>query len=104
MSDDDGIVIAGSDTSAELLSIFRLEVFLCSHQNVCRRIELKIFACPLFRQMVGYYKQALLTKAESLAFLRRRYHLECLAGTYDMRQKRIAAIEDMGNSIDLVRS
>ena len=54
--------------------------------------------------MVGYYKQALLTKAEPLAFLRRRYHLECLAGTYDMRQKRIAAIEDMGNRIDLVRS
>ena len=104
MSDNDSIVIAGSNTTAELFSVFCLEVFLRSHQNVCRRIELEIFACPLLRQMVGYYKQALLTKAEPLAFLRRRDHFKGFAGTHDVRQKRIAAVKDMSNRIDLVRS
>ena len=104
MSDDDGIVIAGSDTSAELLSVFRLEVFLCSHQNICRRIELKIFACPLLCQMIRHYEQALLAKSEPLAFLCRCDHFKGFAGTYNMRQKRIAAIKDMRNGVDLVRA
>ena len=54
--------------------------------------------------MIRHYEQALLTKAEPLAFLCRRYHLEGFAGTYDVRQKRITAIEDVGNGIDLMRS
>ena len=104
VSDNDGIVIAGSNTTAELLSVLGLKVLFCSHQNVCRRIELKIFACPLLRQMIRNYKQTLLTKAESLAFLRRRYHLEGLAGTYDVRKQGITAVEDMSNGVDLVRA
>ena len=54
--------------------------------------------------MIGNDEQALLTKAKPFAFLCRRYHLKGLAGTYYVRQKRIAAVKDMSNSIDLVWS
>ena len=40
MPDNDGIVIAGGNSAAELFAVLGFKVFLRCHQNVGRRIEL----------------------------------------------------------------
>ena len=64
MTDNDRIIITRCDTTAEFLAVFHLKIFLCCNKDICRRIKLQKFACPLFDQVVGYYKQRFIAKSE----------------------------------------
>ena len=100
---DDRIVVAGGNAPAELLAVLGLEVLLGGDKNVGGGIELEVFARPLLRQVIGDHNQAFLTQAQPLALLGRRYHLEGLPSPNYMRKQGVAAVEDMGNGIDLMR-
>ena len=54
--------------------------------------------------MIRNHEQAFLTQSQPFALLRSRYHLEGLPSPYDVRQQCIAAVKDMGNGVDLMRS
>ena len=56
VADDDGIVVAGGDASAEALTVLCLEILFRSHQHIGGRVELQELAGPLLRQVVRYYK------------------------------------------------
>ena len=100
---DDRIVVAGGNAPAELLAVLGLKVLLGGDKNIGGGIELEVFARPLLRQMIGDHKQAFLTQAQPFALLGRRYHLEGLPSPNYMRKQGVAAVEDMGNGIDLMR-
>ena len=73
---DDRIVVAGSNASAELLSVLALEVLLGGDKNIGRGIELEVFACPLLRQMIGNDKEGLVAQPQPFGFHGSGYHLE----------------------------
>ena len=102
VADDDGVIVAGGDPCTEALAVLGLEVLSGCHQNIGRGIELQILGRPLFCQMVGDHEQALMAQAKTLAFLGSGNHFVGLAGSNDMRQKRIASVEDVGNGINLM--
>ena len=52
--------------------------------------------------MVGHHEQALLTQAQPLALLRRRYHFKGLARAHHMGQQGVPTIEDVGDGVYLV--
>ena len=100
---DDRIVVAGGNAPAELLAVLGLEVLLGGDKNVGGGIELEVFARPLLRQVIGHHKQAFLAQAQPFALHGSRYHLEGLPGPNYMGKQGVAAVEDMGNGIDLMR-
>ena len=103
MSDDDGVVVAGSDAPAELLAIFCLKILFRGHQHIGGRIELQELAGPLLRQVVRHHKEGFLAQPQPLGFhRRRRHHLERLTRTHHMGQQRVAAIEDVGDGVHLM--
>ena len=52
--------------------------------------------------MVRHHNHGLAAKPQTLALHGSRYHLKGFAAAYLMRQKRIAAIQDVGNGILLM--
>ena len=48
VTDDNGVIVARGDSGAEPLAIVRFKVPLCRNQDICCRIKLQKFACPLF--------------------------------------------------------
>ena len=104
VTNDDRIVVAGGNAPTELLAILGLEVLLGGDKNVGGWIKLEVFACPLLRQMIGNHKQAFLTQAQPLALLRCRNHFKRLPSPYNVRQQCVAAVKDMSDGVDLVRS
>ena len=103
MTDDDRIVVAGGNSGTEAFPVLRLKGLAGGHQDIGCGIKLEILRCPLFRQVVGDNDHALMAETEPLALLCRGNHFKGLAGTHNMRQKRIAAVEDMGDSVHLMR-
>ena len=104
MSDDDCIIIAGGDTTAELLSVFGFKVLFRRNKDICARIELQILCSPLFRQVIGNHEKALLTEAKAFAFLCRCNHFKSFARADNVGQQCITAVEDMSDSVYLVLS
>ena len=104
MSDDDCIIIAGGDTTAELLSVFGFKVLFRRNKDICAWIELQILCRPLFRQMIGNHEKALLTETKAFAFLCCRHHLKGFSRANNMRQQCVAAVEDMSYGVYLVLS
>ena len=102
MPDDHGIVVTRGDPSAEFLAIPGFKVFPGRYKDVCRGIKLEPFCRPLLRDMIGNHDQGLGAKSQSFHLHGGGDHFEGLAGTYLVSQQRIAAVEDMGNGIDLV--
>ena len=63
VADDDGIVVAGGDASAEPLAVLGFKVLLGGHQNICGGVQLQKLRCPLLCQVVGHHEQGLLAQA-----------------------------------------
>ena len=103
MTDHDGIVIAGCDTGAELLSIAGFKVLFRCHQYIGIGIEPQEICAPLLREVIWYHIEVFLRQAQSAAFHAGSNHLEGLARTHAMRQQRIVAVQNMRHSIFLVR-
>lgn len=66
MANDDGIVIAGGDTGAELLAIIGFKILFRCDQQIRGGIQPQKFRRPLFGQVIGHYEDAFLTQAQAL--------------------------------------
>ena len=102
VTNDDGIIVTGSNSAAELLTVLRLKVLFCCHKDIGRGIKLQELGCPLLCQMVGNNEQGLLTKAQPLALHGSSYHFKGLTSTNHMGKQSVAAIKDMSNGIHLM--
>ena len=60
VTDDNSIVIAGSDAGAELFAVRRFKVFFPCHKQFCIGVQMQELRCPLLRQMVGHHKERFL--------------------------------------------
>ena len=104
VADNDGIIIARSNTTAEFLAVFSLKILFTCDQNVRRRVELQILRRPLLRQMIRDYKQGLIAETEPLGFLCRRNHFKGFSCPDNMRKQGVSAVKNVSNGIDLMRS
>ena len=104
VADDDGIIVAGGNSAAELFAVLRFKVLLSRHKDIGRGIKLQELGCPLLCQMVGDYKQGLLTQTQPLALHGSRYHFKGFASANHMSKECITTIKDMGDGIDLMGS
>ena len=57
MTDNDSVVVPGSNSSAEPFTVFGFKVFLRSHQNISGRIELQELRRPLLGEVIRDYEQ-----------------------------------------------
>ena len=99
VADDNSIVVAGGNSSAELLTVSRLKVFLGGSEDVRRGIQSQELGSPLLCQMVRHNEKGLLTQAKTLAFHGSSDHLEGLACTHFVCKESIAAVEDVSYRI-----
>ena len=99
MPDDDGVVIPGCDTGAELLAVPRLKVPFCRHQNVCGRVQTQKLRRPLFGQVVRDGEQGFLTQPKAFALHRGGDHFKGLARADLVGQKRVAAVQNVGDCV-----
>ena len=103
MTDHDGIVIAGCDPGAELLTIAGFKVLLRCHQHIGIGIEPQEVCAPLLCEVVRNHIEVFLRQAQPAALHAGGYHLEGLACAHAMGQQRIVAVQNMRHSIFLVR-
>ena len=103
MTDHDGIVIAGCDTGAELLSIAGFKILLRCHQHIRIGIEPQEICAPLLCEVVRHHIEVFLRQAQSAALHAGSNHLEGLACAHAMRQQRIVAVQNVRYRIFLVR-
>ena len=104
MPNDDRIVVAGGNASAELFAILRLEVLFRCGQNISGRIQPQKLRCPLLRQVVGNHKHGLVAQSQPLGFHRGGDHFKGLACAHFVCQQRIAAVKNMRHGVQLVFS
>ena len=102
VSNDDSVIISGGDTGAELLTVMGLKVFFGGHKDIGGWVKPQKLRCPLLGQVVRHDKKGLLAQPQPLGFHSGGHHLERLSRTHFVRQQRIAAVEDMGNSAQLM--
>ena len=103
MPDNDGIIIARSNSGTELFPVGWLKILFRCHQHIGIRIQPQEIRAPLLCQMVRHNVEILLCQTQTAAFHAGSDHLEGLARTNTMRQQRIIAIQDMRHCIFLVR-
>ena len=103
MTDYDGIVIAGCDPGAELLTIAGFKILFRCHQHIGIGIETQEICAPLLCEVVRHHIEVFLRQAQSAAFHAGSNHLEGLACAHTMRQQRIVAVQDVRHRIFLVR-
>ena len=103
MTDHDGIVIAGCDTGAELLSIAGFKILLRCHQHIRIGIESQEICAPLLCEVVRHHIEVFLRQAQPAAFHVGSDHLEGLACAHAMGQQRIVAVQNVRHRIFLVR-
>ena len=103
MTDHDGIVIAGCNAGAELLSIAGFKILFRCHQHIGIGIEPKEICAPLLREVIRYHIEILLRQAQPAALHAGSNHLEGLACAHAMRQQRIVAVQNVRYRIFLVR-
>ena len=102
VADDNSIIVAGGDAGAELLAVSRLEVLFGNGEDIGRGVQTQKLRRPLFNQVIGHHKHGLVAKAEAFALHRRRDHFEGLACTDFVGKERVAAIQNVRNSIQLM--
>ena len=100
--DDDGVIVAGGNTPAEFLAVFRLEVLFCGHENVGRRVELEVFSGPLLGQMVGDGNEGFAAQPQPLALLCGGDNLKRFPSPHYVGQQGIPTVENVGNGVHLV--
>ena len=79
MTDDNGVIVAGGDAGAKLLSVMGLKVLFGRDQDFGGGIEPQKLRSPLLRQVVWHHKEGLLTQTQPLGFHSGGHHLERLA-------------------------
>ena len=102
MTDHDGIVIAGCDPGAELLTIAGFKILFRCHQHIGIGIETQEICAPLLCEVVRHHIEVFLRQAQSAAFHAGSNHLEGLACAHTMSQQRIVTVQNVRHGIFLV--
>ena len=102
VADDDGVIVAGGDASAEALAVLGFKVLCRGHKDIGARVELQVFRGPLLCEVVRHNDQTLLAEAQALALLRQSHHCKGLTGTDHMAQKLVASVKAAGNRVELM--
>jgi len=103
MTDHDGIVIAGCNPGAELLTVARFKILFCCHQHIGIGIEPQEICAPLLGEVIRHHIEVFLRQAQPAALHAGSNHLEGLACTHAMRQQRIVTVQNVRNGIFLMR-
>ena len=103
MTDHDGIVIAGCDPGAELLTVTRFKILFCCHQHIRIGIKPQEICAPLLGEVIRHHIEVFLRQAQPAAFHAGSNHLEGLACAHTMSQQRIVTVQNVRHSIFLVR-
>ena len=104
MSYNNRIVVACCNTGTELFAVSRFKILLSCHKDISTRIQTQILRSPLTDKMIWNNEHRFIAKSEPLAFLCGGYHFKGFSRTYLVGKERIAAIENMSDSVYLVRS
>ena len=102
VSHDDGIIVAGGDPGAELLTVMGLKVLFRGDKDVGGRIEPQKLRSPLLGQVVWHNKEGFLAQSQAFGFHRSSYHFKSFACAYFMCQQGISSIQHMGDGAFLV--
>ena len=102
MTDDNGIIVAGCNTGAELLPVCGFKIFLRGNQELGTRIEVEELICPLQGEVVRNHKHGLLTQAKSFALHSRCCHFKGFARTNFVCEQGISTIKHMSDSVSLM--
>ena len=100
--DDHRIIIAGRNSRTEFFPVAGFKILFRRNQNVGGRVKTQELGSPLLRQVIGHDEHAFLAQAKPLAFHGSRHHLERLARAHLMGKQRVAAVQDMCDSVPLV--
>ena len=102
VADDNGVIVAGGNAGAELLAVACLKVLFGGDKDIGGGIEPQELRGPLLRQVVRHGKEGFLAQAEALALHGGGDHLKGLARAHLMGKERIAAVEVVGDGIELM--
>ena len=102
VADNNGVIVAGGDPRAELLAVSCLKVLFGGHKDICGGVEPQELRGPLLRQVVRHRKEGFLTKAEALSLHGGGNHFKGLARAHLVCKERIAAVEVVGDGIELM--
>ena len=102
MAHNHRVIVPGGDLGTELFTVPGLKVPLGCHQDIGGGIKAQELRSPLLHQMIGDGKQRLAAQPQPLALHGGGHHFKGLARAYLMGQEGIAAVEDVGHSVELV--
>ena len=102
VADDNGVIVAGGDAGAELLAVACLKVLFGSDKDIGGGVEPQELRGPLLRQVVRHGKEGFLAQAEALSLHGCGDHFKGLARAHLMGKERIAAVEVVGDGIELM--
>jgi len=104
VTDNDRVIVAGSDPGTETTAIILFKILFGRDQDLGRRIQAQEFRGPLLSQVIGYHEHGFAAQAKALALHGGSNHFIGLARANHMSQQRVAAIERMCNRIPLMLS
>ena len=102
VTDDNGVIVAGGDAGAELLAVTGFKILFGGYKDIGGGVEPQELRGPLFRQVVWHRKEGFLAQAEALALHGGGDHLKCLARAHLMGKERVAAVEVVGDGVELM--
>ena len=100
---DDRIVITMLHTLEKGLLLLRAEIVVACDEKLCARIQATELFGKRTREVFRHDHDAFMGKPHALGFHEGSCHLEGLAGADAVREERVAAVEDAGNGVFLVR-
>ena len=102
VTDDDRVIIAGSNARTEFFASGLLKIPFGGNQNVGTGIELQKLARPLPGQVIGNDEQRFGAETKPFGFHRRGDHFKGFARANYMCKQRIPAVQHMRNGVTLV--
>ena len=102
MPDHDDVIIAGRDFGAEPFAVGLFKIRPAGYKNIRVGVKLQSLSGKLLGQVVGYTDQGLGAKPKAFLFHRCSDHFVCFTRTYDVRQQRVAAVQNMCDGVFLV--
>ena len=102
MPDHDDVIIAGCDFGAKPFAVGFFKIRPAGYKNICVGVQLQSLSGKLLGQVVGNADQGLGAKPKTFLFHRCSDHFVGFTRAYDVRQQRVAAVQNMCDGVFLV--
>ena len=102
MTDDNGVIISRSNSTAELFTVLGFKIFLSCDKDIRRRVKLQELSRPLLGQMIWHNKQRFIAKPQSFGLHSSRHHFKGFACSDCVCKERITAVKNVSNRIFLM--